>query len=161
MPRGQSRANLESRLRAHFATLRHGRPAPWQLYAAVSGSAMAMIGNLSAAVISSQVNEAPVQPVANVLPGTLQVATMRSMPMFGAVRAAMNRLDSGAQTAQAPAISTNGVVPIYGTTPAIAPGEWISIYGQNLASGTANWNGDFPLILGGTSVTIDGHSAYL
>jgi uncharacterized protein (TIGR03437 family) len=43
----------------------------------------------------------------------------------------------------------------------IQPGEWVSIYGTNLASGTAVWNGDFPTILGGTSVKINGRSAFL
>ena len=43
----------------------------------------------------------------------------------------------------------------------IQPGEWISIYGSNLAVGQSAWNGDFPETLGGTSVTIDGKPAYL
>ena len=37
----------------------------------------------------------------------------------------------------------------------------MSIYGTNLASGTATWTGNFPTSLGGTSVTIDGKAAYL
>jgi uncharacterized protein (TIGR03437 family) len=55
-----------------------------------------------------------------------------------------------------PVISSGGGVPA-----AIEPGEWVSIYGSNLAPGIANWNGDFPISLGGTSVTIDGKPAYL
>jgi len=55
-----------------------------------------------------------------------------------------------------PVISSNGVVPA-----SIEPGEWVSIYGTNLASGIANWNGDFPISLGDTSVTVDGKPAYL
>jgi uncharacterized protein (TIGR03437 family) len=43
----------------------------------------------------------------------------------------------------------------------IQPGEWVSIYGTNLASSSVIWNGDFPKSLGGTSVTINGKSAYL
>ena len=54
-----------------------------------------------------------------------------------------------------PAITTGGIMP--GT---IQPGEWVSIYGTNLAS-NATWKGDFPTTLGGTSVSIDGRSAYL
>jgi YVTN family beta-propeller protein len=50
------------------------------------------------------------------------------------------------QTAS-PAITSGGIVP--GT---VQPGEWISIYGGNLASATAVWMGDFPTALGGTSV---------
>jgi uncharacterized protein (TIGR03437 family) len=55
-----------------------------------------------------------------------------------------------------PAITTGGIVP--GT---IQPGEWVSIYGTNLAMETATWTGNFPTSLGGTSVTIDGKAAYL
>jgi hypothetical protein len=60
-----------------------------------------------------------------------------------------------------PSIFTSGVVPIYSTSPVIEPGSWVSIYGSNLASGTMVWNGDFPISLGGTSVTINSKPAYL
>jgi uncharacterized protein (TIGR03437 family) len=60
-----------------------------------------------------------------------------------------------------PAIFSGGVVPVYGSLPAIEPGSWVSIYGSNLASGTSVWNLDFPMSLGGTSVTIDGKQAFL
>jgi uncharacterized protein (TIGR03437 family) len=43
----------------------------------------------------------------------------------------------------------------------IQAGEWVSIFGTNLASATATWTGDFPISLGGTSVTINGKAAYL
>jgi uncharacterized protein (TIGR03437 family) len=43
----------------------------------------------------------------------------------------------------------------------VQPGEWISIFGSNLASATATWNNDFPTSLGATSVTIDNKAAYL
>jgi len=58
-------------------------------------------------------------------------------------------------------VNTGGVVPIYSTVSTIQPGEWVSIYGANFASGTATWTGNFPTSLGGVSVTIDGKSAYL
>jgi len=61
-----------------------------------------------------------------------------------------------AEPALLPAIPSGAIVP--GT---IQPGEWVSIYGTNLASGTATWTGNFPLSLGGSSVTIDGQAAYL
>jgi uncharacterized protein (TIGR03437 family) len=61
----------------------------------------------------------------------------------------------------APAISHGGVVPVYSPVSTIQPGSWVSIYGSDLASTTALWNGDFPTSLGGTSVTIDGKPAYL
>ena len=60
-----------------------------------------------------------------------------------------------------PVITPAGIVPLYSTYSAIQPGEWISIYGSNLASGTTIWTGDFPISLGGTSVTINGKAAYL
>ena len=55
-----------------------------------------------------------------------------------------------------PAIAAGGIVPSM-----IEPGEWATIYGTNLAGGTATWAGNFPESLGGTSVTIGGKSAYL
>jgi uncharacterized protein (TIGR03437 family) len=55
-----------------------------------------------------------------------------------------------------PAITAGGIVP--GT---IQPGEWATIYGTSLASGTATWTGNFPTSLGGTSVTIGGKAAFL
>ena len=55
-----------------------------------------------------------------------------------------------------PVISSGGIVPS-----SIEPGEWVSIYGNNLAPGIANWNGDFPTSLNGTRVAIDGRPAYL
>jgi uncharacterized protein (TIGR03437 family) len=58
-------------------------------------------------------------------------------------------------------ITPGGVVPVYSTVSTIQPGEWVSIYGANLANGIATWTGNFPTSLGGTSVTIDGKSAYL
>jgi uncharacterized protein (TIGR03437 family) len=63
--------------------------------------------------------------------------------------------------APAPSIAPGGVVPVYSSVNTIQPGEWVSIYGTNLATSTSNWNGDFPKSLGGTSVTIDGKPAYL
>jgi uncharacterized protein (TIGR03437 family) len=69
---------------------------------------------------------------------------------------ASSKLFQISEPALLPLISTGGVVPS-----TIEPGEWVSIYGSNLAPGIANWNGDFPTSLDGTSVTIDGKAAYL
>ena len=60
-----------------------------------------------------------------------------------------------------PAITPGGVVPVYSTVSTVQPGEWVSIFGSNLATGTATWTGNFPTSLAGTSVTIDGKAAYL
>ena len=43
----------------------------------------------------------------------------------------------------------------------VQPGEWISIYGTNLATDTETWTGNFPTLLAGTSVTVNGRAAYL
>ena len=58
-------------------------------------------------------------------------------------------------------VTPGGIVPLDSPTNTIAPGEWVSIYGTNLATATATWKGDFPTSLDGTSVTIDGKAAYL
>jgi len=63
--------------------------------------------------------------------------------------------------AGAPTIAPGGVVPIDSPVNTVMPGSWISIYGTNLANATASWNGDFPISLGGVSVTIDSKPAYL
>ena len=60
-----------------------------------------------------------------------------------------------------PIVNAGGVVPINSTVSTIQPGEWVSIYGSNFASGTTTWTGNFPTSLGGVSVTIDGKAAYL
>jgi uncharacterized protein (TIGR03437 family) len=64
-------------------------------------------------------------------------------------------------TSQAPSISPGGIVPLDSTASTIQPGEWVSIWGRNLASGTTVWSGNFPTSLGGTSVKINGKAAYL
>jgi uncharacterized protein (TIGR03437 family) len=60
-----------------------------------------------------------------------------------------------------PSIMPGGVVPVASPVGTIQAGEWVSIYGSNLASGTASWTGTFPTSLAGTSVAIDGKAAYL
>src|SRR6185436_17830772 len=60
-----------------------------------------------------------------------------------------------------PSILPRGVVPIFSSSNSIQPGEWVSIYGSNLANGSVTWTGNFPTYLGGASVTINGRSAFL
>jgi uncharacterized protein (TIGR03437 family) len=64
---------------------------------------------------------------------------------------------------QVPTITSNGIVPVYSTSTTIESGEWVSIFGSNLASAAAQWNGQFPIptSLGGTSVTVNGKPAPL
>jgi len=65
-------------------------------------------------------------------------------------------------TVPPPSITPGGVVPIYSTATTIQPGEWVSIYGNNLGPAQpVTWTGNFPQLLGGTSVTIDGTPAFL
>jgi uncharacterized protein (TIGR03437 family) len=61
----------------------------------------------------------------------------------------------------APAVTSGGVGPVFSSATTIQPGEWVSIYGSNLATATVVWTGNFPTILGGTTVTINGKQAYL
>ncbi len=60
-----------------------------------------------------------------------------------------------------PAISKNGITPLFSSSNTIQPSSWVSIYGTNLAGPTNSWNGNFPTSLGGVSVTIDSKPAYL
>jgi uncharacterized protein (TIGR03437 family) len=62
---------------------------------------------------------------------------------------------------QAPMIASGGIVPVDSSSTTIQPGEWVSIWGNNLASASATWTGNFPVSLGNTSVTINGKPAYL
>jgi uncharacterized protein (TIGR03437 family) len=84
-----------------------------------------------------------------------------SMTSQDLLNLASQQLLSISEPALLPAIDLNGVVPASSSTPTIESGEWASIFGSNLASGTAYWTGNFPTSLGGVSVTIDGKAAYL
>ncbi len=60
-----------------------------------------------------------------------------------------------------PTIGAGGVVPLYSAVNTIQPGSWVSIYGQNLASGTASWTGTYTTTLGGVGVTVNNKPAWL
>jgi uncharacterized protein (TIGR03437 family) len=62
-----------------------------------------------------------------------------------------------------PTILPGGIVTLSSTSSTIQPGSWVSIFGNNLIPGStpATWTGNFPITLGGTSVTINNKSAYL
>ncbi len=72
-----------------------------------------------------------------------------------------NNVTKFADVGSGPYVSPGGVVPVNSTARTIQPGEWVSIYGNNLASQTVVWNGNFPTSLGGTSVEVNGVPAYL
>jgi hypothetical protein len=166
------------RLEDYFSTLRTSplqatlkrKMESWQIYAAVGGSAMAMATSVSASVISSGTRFAP-EAIASVR-AARQMGSSR-VPLLQDVRLAMARQDAVqgiravrnslalATKPAAPIISAGGVVPIFGTGGVIQSGEWVSIYGQNLASVTASWHGEFPISMNGTSVTVNGRPAYL
>ncbi|HXM45313.1 MAG TPA: IPT/TIG domain-containing protein [Bryobacteraceae bacterium] len=174
--------DLDHRLDAYFATLRSASlkealkhsVGNWQMYAAVTSSAMAMATGASASIIGNSIRDSAADSIAGVLAAKRHFSSSRNTPFTNAVRLAMTKQNSGARfligagakvghasPAYAPSISPGGVVPIDSTVNTIQPGEWVSIYGTNLASGTVVWNGDFPTSLGGTSVEIDGKAAYL
>ena len=157
------RFDPQHRLEAYFDTLRapslkdtlRHTAANWQVYAAVTGSAMAMATGASAAVISGE--EMAPEPFAS----ATNAKPLLSARAFAPVnRVAVPNL-APANPAQTPLIATDGVVPIFSKINTIQPGEWVSIYGNNFAPTTSLWNGDFPISLGGVSVTINGKSAYL
>lgn len=60
-----------------------------------------------------------------------------------------------------PSIAIGGIVPAYSSSGTIQSGEWISIYGANLAASAEAWKGDFPTVLNKTSVTVAGVPGYL
>ena len=91
----------------------------------------------------------------------MQMAASSDGSLYGLTSNALFRLTQGAAAPGAPVITPNGIVPVDSEVTTIQPGEWASIYGTNLANGTASWNGDFPTSLGGTSVLVDGKFAYL
>jgi len=92
-----------------------------------------------------------------VTPGAFQ-ATDKTSALNG--NAFVTKLNLGAG-ASGPSISPNGIVPADSTVGTIQSGEWIEIWGAGLASAAVSWDGNFPITLGGTSVTIDGKDAYL
>jgi hypothetical protein len=79
LPKGTmpSKRLLENRLTAHFATLRSsslvalkGRAGSWQIYAAVTGSALAMATNVSAGIIYSGPENIKTRTIPNVASST-------------------------------------------------------------------------------------------
>ena len=55
---------------------------------------------------------------------------------------ASEKLAAIEEPALLPSITPGGIMPAFGASGTIQPGEWVSIYGTNLASGTANWTGN-------------------
>lgn len=161
--------DLDHRLEDYFATLRSAplrevlkrNACNWQMYAAVTGSALAMVTNASAQIIGSGIRDITADPIASARVAQEYLANSENMPLRKAMIAGNSGKIALSSQAQAPSISPNGVVPLYGTSNIVQPGELVSIFGTNLASESANWNGNFPTSLGGTSVEINGKAAFL
>src|SRR5580698_4188465 len=126
--------DLDRRLEAYFVTLRSSplkqRVGNWQIYAAVTGSAMAMVTNASASIIGTGIGDVNTEPITSARTARRIFATSRNTPLVNSVRLAMGRQDSGARLliaaapdskishatqAQPPSISTGGIVPLYST----------------------------------------------
>ena len=101
-------------------------------------------------------------------PGDVAVDNAGNLYIADSLNSRIREVLGIAQTA-IPAIATGGVVSAsaFGEFTSISPGSWIEIYGSNLAAATRSWAGtDFsgvnaPTSLDGTSVTIDGQSAFV
>ena len=122
--------DLDDRLEAYFATLRSSSlrealkrgAGNWQMYAAVTGSAMAMLTGASAAMIGSGMRDIGAERARSVRPAK-HFASSKNAPLLSAVRLAMVRRNSrerffngaGVQIGQAsqapPSITPGGVVP--------------------------------------------------
>jgi len=90
-----------------------------------------------------------------------QVINQASVSGGGSAMA--NATDPTAVGPPPPSITPGGIVPVFATAGIIEAREWVSIYGNNLITGSIpeNWSGDYPTKLGGTSVTINNKPAYL
>ena len=156
--------DLEHRLQTYAATTRQRAVAHWQIYAAVTGSALAMATGTSAAQIRGEAETTAMEPAASARAVNQHLASSRNIPLANLVRAARaadRAHANSANAAGAPSISAGGIVPLYSKASVIQAGEWISIYGANLAAQTTLWNNDFPTSLGGVTVTINNKPAYL
>ena len=159
------KGRLEARLRTRAVSSapewvkRHA--GPWPLYAAVTGSALAMSTHTPAPGVRLDVPS---------ISAIHRLSDSPKAPLIRAVRLAMADANFGTSfendapaaplaTQGMPLVNLGGVVPVYSTVNMIQPGEWVSIYGKNLAGGSSVWQGDFPTQLGGTSVTINGKPA--
>jgi uncharacterized protein (TIGR03437 family) len=119
----------------------------WQRYVTVAGSAVALVANTPAPNVHAA--------------SPLMAATHLHAIAAGRRTAGLFAVAAAVPAAQPPSIPSNGVVSLYTADNVIQPGGWGSIFGTNLAVGTAGWKGEFPTSLAGTSVTIDGRAAYL
>src|ERR1017187_4644849 len=89
--------DLDRRLEYYFASLRSPSlraalkrsAGNWQIYAAVTGSAMAMVTSASAAIIGTGIRDITVDAIASVLAARQYRTSSKSMPLANAIRLAM------------------------------------------------------------------------
>jgi len=134
------------------------------LFSSVVGSGVGTLGNssLSGLAVDTSGN---IYVAGNIVDATLPTTPGVFQPSYHGGQGAYGdgliaKIALSTATPQ-PSVFSGGVVPVYSSSTTIQPGEWVSIYGANLASAAKSWNGDFPTVLGDTSVMIDGKFAYL
>jgi uncharacterized protein (TIGR03437 family) len=110
---------------------------------------------LAAGIAVAQINVVPVHP-----PGSPAGQPAVPPPLKAIFAGTFASKLAAADTATV-SINSGGVVPVYSTSTTIQPGMWTSIYGTNLAAADATWTGNFPMSLGGVTVTVDNKPAYL
>lgn len=183
--RNPRKSDLDHRLETYLSTLRSSplretvkrRVGNWQIYAAVSSSAVAMLTGASTAIIGRGIQDVSPEPIASFRSAKHLLTSSKNPPVINAVRLAMAKDDSRARyfnaraaktslpkrkdASRAPSISPSGVVPLSSDVNMIEAGELVSIHGSDLSRETVSWNGDFPTTLGGTSVQINGKPAFL
>src|ERR1700722_9835752 len=103
------------------------------------------------------------------IPGTFQCTGSAPSCDTGSVGLTPGATESGPVNGSfelAPIIQTVISAGAYGGFTSIAPATWIEIYGQNLATTTADWTNGFqgnnaPTSVGGTTVTVGGQPLFI
>jgi uncharacterized protein (TIGR03437 family) len=78
----------------------------------------------------------------------------------------VNQVASGGSVSSLASLNVGGIVNAASSSPPIASGSFVSIYGQNLADITTDWssaivNGKLPTSLGGVQVLVSGKNAFI
>jgi uncharacterized protein (TIGR03437 family) len=78
----------------------------------------------------------------------------------------VNQAASGGSVSSLASLNVGGIVNAASGSPPIAPGSFVSVYGQNLSDATTDWssaivNGKLPTSLGGVQVLVNGQSAFI
>jgi uncharacterized protein (TIGR03437 family) len=78
----------------------------------------------------------------------------------------VNQAASGGSVSSLASLDVGGIVNAASSSPSIAPGSFVSIYGGNLADTATDWssaivNGKLPTSVGGVQVLVDGKNAFI